>query len=150
VALATIRAHAAIRGPLLPVLHALQERFGFVDPRAVRLIAGELNLSRADVQGGADLGPAHAPADTLRVQVCRGEACASVGGAALADHARASLALAFAVTAADGWLTLEQVFCLSRAGRASSGSHDQLVAANVAHRPGAQAVASAAAHLRAC
>jgi len=50
-ALATIRARAATRGPLLPVLLALQQRFGFVDPRTVRRVAGELNLSRADVHG---------------------------------------------------------------------------------------------------
>lgn len=50
-ALETIGAHAAVRGPLLPVLRALQETFGFVDPRAVPLVAKALNLSRADVYG---------------------------------------------------------------------------------------------------
>lgn len=35
-----------------------------------------------------------------------------MGGRALADHATSSLALAFGQTAADGSLTLEQVFCL--------------------------------------
>ena len=114
VALETIRAHAATRGPLLPVLHALQQRFGFVDPRAVRLVAGELNLSRADVHGVLTFYPdlRTTPAGTVRVQVCRGEACASMGGSALADHAMRSLALAFGATAADGSLTLDQVFCL--------------------------------------
>src|SRR5450759_4738303 len=51
VALETMGAHAAQRGPLLPVLHALQERFGFVDARAVPLVAKALNVSRADVYG---------------------------------------------------------------------------------------------------
>jgi hypothetical protein len=90
------------------------------------------------------------PAGTLRVQVCRGQGCASVGGAAMADHARASLALAFAATAADGWLTLEQVFCLGRAGAPALLATINWSPPNVAHRPGAQSVASAAAHLRAC
>jgi len=62
VALETIGAHAAQRGPLLPVLHALQERFGFVDARAVPLVAKALNVSRADVYGVltfySDLRPA--------------------------------------------------------------------------------------------
>lgn len=48
----TIGAHTAARGPLLPVLHALQETFGYVDARAVPLVAKALNLSRADVHGG--------------------------------------------------------------------------------------------------
>ena len=51
VALETVAAHAVQRGPLLPVLHALQETFGYVDPRAVPLVAKALNLSRADVYG---------------------------------------------------------------------------------------------------
>jgi formate dehydrogenase subunit gamma len=32
-------------GALLPILHALQERFGYVDTAAVPLIADALNLS---------------------------------------------------------------------------------------------------------
>jgi formate dehydrogenase subunit gamma len=114
VALETIDAHAAQRGPLLPVLHALQETFGYVDPRAVPLVARALNLSRADVHGVltfyADLRST--PPGRVRVQVCRGEACQSVGGHALARHATSSLGLDFGQTAPDGSLTLDEVFCL--------------------------------------
>jgi formate dehydrogenase subunit gamma len=113
-ALETIGAHAAQRGPLLPVLHALQGIFGYVDPRAVPLVAKALNLSRADVHGVltfySDLRSA--PPGKVRVQVCRGEACQSVGGHALADHAASSLGLDFGQTAADGSVTLDEVFCL--------------------------------------
>jgi formate dehydrogenase subunit gamma len=38
-------------GALLPVLHAIQDRFGYVPAAAVPVIAGELNLSRAEVHG---------------------------------------------------------------------------------------------------
>ena len=114
VALETIRAHAGQRGPLLPVLLGLQERFGFVDPRAVPLVAGALNLSRAEVHGVLTFYPdlRSTPAGKVLVRVCRGEACQSMGGATLAEHATSSLGLAFGQTAADGSLTLEQVFCL--------------------------------------
>jgi formate dehydrogenase subunit gamma len=114
VALETIGAHAAKRGPLLPVLHALQEAFGFVDPRAVPLVAKALNISRADVYGVltfySDLRSS--PPGRVRVQVCRGEACQSVGGHALAEHATSSLGVDFGGTTADGSLTLDEVFCL--------------------------------------
>jgi hypothetical protein len=40
-----------LEGPLLPILHAVVERFGHVDARAVPLIADVLNLSRAEVHG---------------------------------------------------------------------------------------------------
>ncbi|MHB1475561.1 MAG: NAD(P)H-dependent oxidoreductase subunit E [Dermatophilaceae bacterium] len=113
-ALETIGAHAAQRGPLLPVLHALQETFGYVDPRAVPLVAKTLNLSRADVHGVLTFYPdlRSTPPGRVRVQVCRGEACQSVGGHALAQHATSSLRVDFGGTTADGSLTLEEVFCL--------------------------------------
>lgn len=114
VALEAISSHATQRGPLLPVLHALQETFGYVDPRAVPLVATALNLSRADVHGVltfyADLRST--PPGRVRVQVCRGEACQSVGGHGLAEHATSSLGLDFGQTAADGSVTLDEVFCL--------------------------------------
>lgn len=113
-ALETIGLHAEQRGPLLPVLHALQETFGYVDPRAVPLVARALNLSRADVYGVitfySDLRSS--PPGRVRIQVCRGEACQSVGGHALAEHATGSLGVDFGSTTADGSLTLDEVFCL--------------------------------------
>jgi formate dehydrogenase subunit gamma len=112
--LGAIRALPAQRGPLLPVLHALQATFGYVDPRCVTLVANELNLSRADVHGVltfySDLRTT--PPGTVRVQICRGEACQSVGGRALAEHTSRSLGVDFGATAADGSVTLDQVFCL--------------------------------------
>ena len=100
VALGTIRAHAEQRGPLLPVLHALQETFGYVDPRAVPLVAKVLNVSRADVHGVLTFYPdlRSTLPGKVRVQVCRGEACQSVGGHALAQHAVSSLGVDFGGT----------------------------------------------------
>jgi formate dehydrogenase subunit gamma len=141
-ALETIGAHAGLRGPLLPVLHALQETFGYVDPRAVPLVAKTLNLSRADVYGVltfySDLRST--PPGTLRVQVCRGEACQAVGGRALAEYATSSLGVGFGETATDGSVTLDDVFCLGNCalgpsvtvnghlhGRVSGSGLDRLV-----------------------
>ena len=109
-----IGAHASLRGPLLPVLHALQETFGYVDPRAVPLVAKVLNLSRAEVYGVLTFYPdlRSTPPGKIRVQVCRGEACQSVGGHALARHATSSLGVDFGGTTADGSVTLDEVFCL--------------------------------------
>jgi formate dehydrogenase subunit gamma len=85
-----------------------------VHPKAVALVAHELNLSRADVHGVltfySDLRTS--PPGEVRVQVCRGEACQSLGGHALAEHAVRSLGVGFGETAADGSVTLDEVFCL--------------------------------------
>lgn len=109
-----IAEHVGVRGPLLPVLHALQEEFGFIPAEAVPLVAKALNLSRADVHGVLTFYSDFrtAPAGRRTVAVCRGEACQSNGGRAVADHATGSLGVAFGGTTADGGVTLDQVFCL--------------------------------------
>ena len=38
-------------GAMLPILHALQERFGSIDCAAIPLVAEALNVSRAEVHG---------------------------------------------------------------------------------------------------
>lgn len=113
-ALELISALAAMRGPLLPILHALEDTFGYIDPSAVGLIATALNLSRADVYGVvtfySDLRSS--PPGEVSVQICRGEACQSVGAHALAEHAVNSIGVGFGETSADGSVTLDEVFCL--------------------------------------
>jgi formate dehydrogenase subunit gamma len=46
-----IAAKRAMPGALLPILHALQEEFGYIDRAADPLIAEILNLTRAEVHG---------------------------------------------------------------------------------------------------
>ncbi|MGV8965028.1 MAG: NAD(P)H-dependent oxidoreductase subunit E [Cellulomonas sp.] len=138
----TIESHAELRGPLLPVLHALQDTFGYVDQEAVPLVAKALNLSRADVHGVltfySDLRTT--PPGKVHVQVCRGEACQAVGGHALAAHATRSVGVAFGGTTAAGTVTLDEVFCLGNCalgpsvtvdghlhGRVSAAALDRLV-----------------------
>jgi formate dehydrogenase subunit gamma len=108
-----VQAHQGVRGPVLPVLHALQEEFGYLDSRAVPLVARLLNLSRADVHGVVtfyrdfrDRAPA-----PVQVRVCRAEACQAVGGHELAAHATRSLQTDFGGTSPDGAVELDQVFC---------------------------------------
>ncbi len=49
--LESVRENRALAGSLMPILHGIQDRLGWVPPRAVPLIAFELNLSRAEVHG---------------------------------------------------------------------------------------------------
>lgn len=123
----TVRALAesrlAERGALLPVLHDVQARFGWVDDADVRVVADVLNLSRADVHGVvsfyADFRTA--PPPPHRLALCRGEACQAVGAQRLYDatHERFS-----------GEVDIEvaEVFCLGNCALGPSGTVDgQLV-----------------------
>lgn len=106
--------HLALEGPLLPILHALQQAFGYIPQRATPLIAEALRISSAEVHGV--IGFYHtfrqAPGGKHRVQICRAEACQSMGSRELEAHAKKSLGIDYHQTTADQQLTLEPVYCL--------------------------------------
>ena len=109
-----IAAHQQLEGATLPILHALQHEFGYVDHEAVPLIAQALNLSRAEVHGVVSFYHdfREAPAGQHVLKLCRAEACQSMGADALADTARQRLGVEWHETTPDGRVTLEPVFCL--------------------------------------
>ena len=79
----------SLEGPLLPILLAVQEEFGHVPEVVLPLIARELNLSRAEVHGVVTFYHEFRdhPSGKHVVRICRAEACQSVGGRDIADHA---------------------------------------------------------------
>jgi formate dehydrogenase subunit gamma len=101
-------------GALLPMLHALQDRFGYVPPEAVPIVAELLNLSRAEVHGVVSFYHLFrtSPAGAHTLYLCRAEACQAMGARALERHARARLGVGFHETTADGRFTLEPIYCL--------------------------------------
>ncbi len=103
-----------LEGPLLPILHAVQARFGCVPEAAIRLVAAELNLSRAEVHGVASFYHDFRtePAGRRVLKICRAEACQSRGGDRVAAALEASLGVSVGGTTRDGRVTLEAVYCL--------------------------------------
>lgn len=110
----TVQAHRDIDGALLPILHAIQDRLGWVPPRLVPLLAFELNLSRAEVHGVLSFYHYFRQTEPGRkiIYLCRAEACQAVGAGALEAHARSRLGVDFHGTTGDGQFTLEPVYCL--------------------------------------
>jgi len=133
VALRRIRECADREGPLLPILHALQEEFGYIDEAAEPLIAEELNITRAEVHGVVTFYHdfRRAPAGRHVLKLCRAEACQAAGGDALAVHAEARLGVAMGTTAADGSVTLEPVYCLGLCAVGPSAMLDGRVVARL-------------------
>jgi formate dehydrogenase subunit gamma len=109
-----IAQHQGTEGATLPILHDLQAEFGHVPAEAVSLLAEALNLSRAEIHGVVSFYHDfrdHPPGRHL-LQLCRAEACQSVGGYALAEHVRGRLGAGWGQTSADGAVSLEPIFCL--------------------------------------
>ena len=101
-------------GAMLPLLHAIQAELGYVPDSAVPVIAKGLNLSRAEVHGVISFYhdfKTH-PVGKHSVQICRAEACQSMGSRQLEAHAKALLGVDYHETTADGNITLEPVYCL--------------------------------------
>jgi formate dehydrogenase subunit gamma len=113
-ATAAIAEFASVQGATLPILHALQEMFGYIDDSAVPLIADALNLSRAEVVGTISFYHdfRRKPAGKHVLKLCRAEACQASGSEAMHAHAKRALGVNWHETTLDGIVTLEPVFCL--------------------------------------
>ncbi|WP_245411926.1 formate dehydrogenase subunit gamma [Methylocella silvestris] len=109
-----INEHLGLEGPMLPILHALQDEFGYVSADAVPMIAKALNLSRAEVHGVTSFYHdfRHEPAGRHVLKLCRGESCQSMGSEELARKFLAGRGLEWGGTTADGDLTVEAIYCL--------------------------------------
>ena len=125
---------------LIQILHGVMDRFRYVPEAAIRQLADELNLSRAEVHGVVsyyhdfltDKPGRH------RVKICQAEACQAMGSRALTEHATATLGMALNETRDD--ITLEPAYCLGNCacspavmigdrvyGRVSAERFDELI-----------------------
>ena len=122
-----------VPGGLLPLLHAIQNRLGFIPSGSVPAIAKALRLSRAEVHGVIsfyhDFRSEAAGRHVL--QICRAEACQAMGSRELEAHAKASLGVDFGGTTADGAITLEPVYCLGNCACSPSVRLDDDIHARV-------------------
>ena len=125
-ALAVINQHTHLAGAMLPILHALQETFGYVDTRAVPLIAEALNVSKAEVHGVITFYHDFKtkPQGTQVVKLCLAEACQSMGSDRIRDHLLHKHGVAMGGTTADGRLTVEAIYCLGNCSLAPAAFID--------------------------
>ena len=101
-------------GALLPILHSLQEEFGYIDDAMIPLIAEGLNISHAEVHGVISFYHdfRRAPAGRHVLQICRAESCQSMGCNSLIAHVEKNLGVKLGETTADRNITLRPVYCL--------------------------------------
>jgi formate dehydrogenase subunit gamma len=109
-----IAEHAGREGAALPILHALQDVFGYVPQAAIPQIAQVLNLTRAEVHGIVTFYHdfrREAPGRHV-LRLCRAESCQAMGADRLAEQTKARLGIDWHETTSDGSVTLLPVFCL--------------------------------------
>lgn len=101
-------------GGLLPILHGIQDREGYIPPASVPLIAKALQQTAAEIHGVISFYHHFrtSPPGRKVVQICRAEACQAVGGRLLETHAKQQLGIDYHATTLDREITLEPVYCL--------------------------------------
>jgi formate dehydrogenase subunit gamma len=122
----SIRRHGGREGAMLPILHELQAAFGCISPAAVRLVAHELNLTRAEVHGVVSFYHdfREQPAGRHVLKLCRAEACQSMNGEQIAREMLKRFGLEWGETTPDGQLTVEATYCLGLCACAPSAMLD--------------------------
>lgn len=121
-----ISSHRHMDGAAMPILHAIQETFGFVPEPVVPMIAESLNLSRAEVHGVVTFYHdfRREPPGRHVLKLCAAEACQSMGSDKLAEYAQQRLGVAMGETSPDGRVTLEPIYCLGLCACAPSAMID--------------------------
>jgi formate dehydrogenase subunit gamma len=111
---AVIAEMRGLEAPLLPILHGIQDEFGFVPQEALPVIAEALDLSRAEIHGVVSFYHDYRshPAGRHVIKICQAEACQSMGSEAITARLKQLLGIGLHETALEGSVTLEPVYCL--------------------------------------
>lgn len=106
--------HASEAGGLLPCLHEVQERLGFIPADSHAQLAEVFSLSAAEVHGVISFYHdfRDQPASSRAVQICCAEACQAAGSRELESQAPKALGVDFGGTHPSGAFRLERVYCL--------------------------------------
>jgi formate dehydrogenase subunit gamma len=114
---------------LVQILVAFVERYSYISEQAMRQIAKELNLSRADVHGVVSFYHDFRtqPPGKHVVKICQAESCQAMGSRDLTSHAEKKFGVRLNQTTEDGDVTLEPVYCLGNCACSPAVMIDQQV-----------------------
>jgi NADH-quinone oxidoreductase subunit E len=106
---------------LIPVLQAIQKKFGYISQDAVHQAAGFLRVSENIIFGVASFYTQFRfrPPGKNLVRVCLGTACHVQGGKALSEEIEKTLNIRSGETTPDGQFDFQEVACLGCCAQAS-------------------------------
>mgnify|MGYP002641405844 FL=1 len=106
--------HRDIRGGLIAILEAIQDKFSYLPEDALRQVSQETGKSLVDIYGVATFYKAFSlePRGEHLVSCCLGTACHVRGGPAIAEELMNQLGVKAGGTTPDKVFTLETVACL--------------------------------------
>ncbi|WP_068784429.1 NADH-quinone oxidoreductase subunit NuoE [Paenibacillus phocaensis] len=107
-------------GALIPVLHEIQDLYGYLPEEALQVVSRELEMPMAEIYGVATFYSFFSlePKGEHVIHVCMGTACYIKGAQGVLDRLSQELDVPVQGTTADGKFTLEATRCLGACGLA--------------------------------
>ena len=115
-----IEEHKNVRGGLIPVLHGIQEIYGYLPEEALQIVSEGLDIPMTEIYGVASFYHFFSlePKGEHVIRVCLGTACYVKGGQAIIERLSQELNVEIGKTTPDGKFTLEATRCLGACGLA--------------------------------
>ncbi|ULO04974.1 NADH-quinone oxidoreductase subunit NuoE [Paenibacillus sp. 19GGS1-52] len=109
-----------IKGALIPVLHEIQDIYGYLPESVLKVVSTELNLPMSEIYGVASFYHFFSltPKGEHVIHVCMGTACYIKGAQTVLDRLSTELNVAVQGTTEDNKFTLEATRCLGACGLA--------------------------------
>ncbi|WP_040952085.1 NADH-quinone oxidoreductase subunit NuoE [Gorillibacterium massiliense] len=109
-----------LKGALIPVLHEVQDIYGYLPEDVLKLVSAELKMSLAEIYGVATFYSFFSltPKGEHVIRVCMGTACYIKGAQGLLDRLSQELNVPVNGTTADNKFTLDATRCLGACGLA--------------------------------
>lgn len=115
-----IAANQNTDGALIPVLHQVQEYFGYIPYEAQRLIAKGLKVPIADIYGVITFYSRFTlkPTGKYKISVCLGTACYVKGSENILEKIQETIGVKAGDSSADGMYSVEATRCIGACGLA--------------------------------
>ena len=109
-----------VQSALMPVLHYVQDLFGYVPEKAINHVSQALGVPAVYVMGVASFYSYYSltPKGQYTISICLGTACYVRGSQAISDEFSRRLGVAPGETTEDGVFTLNEARCLGACGQA--------------------------------
>lgn len=108
----------AVKGGLIPVLHAVQQLYGYLPEEVLQIISEKLDIPMTEIYGVASFYHFFSlePKGEHIIRVCLGTACYVKGGQIILNRLSQELNVEVGKTSLDGKFTLEATRCLGACG----------------------------------
>ncbi|MEO3945452.1 NADH-quinone oxidoreductase subunit NuoE [Gorillibacterium sp. CAU 1737] len=116
----SIEQFKSMKGALIPVLHEIQDIYGYLPEHVLQVVSTELNIPMSEIFGVASFYHFFSltPKGEHVIRVCMGTACYIKGAQGLLDRLSTELKVPVQGTTSDNKFTLEATRCLGACGLA--------------------------------